>query len=210
MPRISREAVTRRETLARILFKEGKTPEEVQARMMEVDVGGGRKGLKMESGRLLELARVHAPKKEPDKAETNNEKGSRIHKEIAAHYDALKEPNTNERPSFVRAVHEPVRAPSLVGAIVGPAVEPPTETSASSSATEEDGPASMAAPDTGTGVIRAHQCRIGTQYADVDLPALVGTFTGTHGGLYCFEMSDGRVFKLYNNDKVLEKVREAA
>lgn len=192
LPRISREAVTRREALARTLFKGGKTPEEVQAAMIEVDVGGGRKGLKMESGRLAELARAHAPKKTPNK-DTDEQRR-----------------DTN---SAIVGVSKPV--PSLVPDMVHESVlgglDDNSSVIAPGGAAEEGGSASVAAPDsgTGTGIIRAHQCRVGITYTDLELPSLVGVFTGTHGGLYCFQMNDGRVFKLYNNDKVREKVREA-
>lgn len=203
MPRISREAVTRREALARTLFKEGKTPEEVQAAMMEVDVGGGRKGLKMESGRLAELARAHAPKKEPDK---NTDTGTDVdpnvtHRiqeaevDLAATRARIEEGKKDARTSglgYYTGMPEEVAADLKEGSLLFPPTKEKLER-------EESAVASDTVPG---GIIRAHQCRIGTKYADVDLPSLVGTFTSTHGGLYCFEMEDGRVFKLYNNDKV--------
>jgi hypothetical protein len=184
MPRISREAVAGREALARRLFQEGKGADVVQKAMQEYDVGGGRKGLKMAPARLAEI-------------ETEVKGGPRV-----------RVPDSNTVSSV------PVRAPDssretgpVLGNSVGDSPEDREEDNELEVDSEQEEGLAETSPSDGS--ISVKRCRVGSAYKtstkDGSRIELTGVYAGEEKGLACFQMEDGRVFKLWADERVYEE-----
>ena len=205
MARVSAKAVAEREKLARALLSKGATTDQVQAEMVKFDCGNGRTGVKMTPARMMELERevkgVRTGATADNRIPGNSlgatpdaqGQGSDLERETETQADGLAAPPSAR---VVGHLHKPEAAPNIQRMVMDDG--------------REDG-SFFPATAFQDGSIPVARCEPGTTYTtrskDGDGPVaragLTGKFTGQEKGLYCFAMDDGRVFKLWADERVL-------
>ena len=221
MPRVSAVAVAAREALAREMFRAGRTVEQVQAAMVEFDVGGGRKGLKMNPVRLKEIEKEVAGGRGNSNTTdivpvlsgagdgADIDRGKRRTAPAPAPSPALVPVSPRDRAKaspptclapfdFHKTKSEVTLGPSLKeGVDKHRAIETFYPQAVVPTPGEDDAPKPPG--------VRAERCQHGNRYASkVTNGEIVGTYKGVDGDLCVFAMDDGRVFKLWRDEKVSE------